>query len=509
MDSKLLLVKCITLLYTESHANQINASKGLVQKVIDTVKIPESSTEMDNGRELLISLFSTVRWMFDNCHDKPCDKTQLLQRLRLATRDDTYLYDAITDVIDQPLDESILKNLTLSYRSMLKDYVNDQLIKETITQAFKDSRYGTGEKTDYRNFVRELVGKLEPFTHDTVDEKHPSIVDSVSFDNDEDVKRLLRRSVEETSDMGTLVTGWQCVNRMLGESGGFKRGEMVVVGALQHNFKTGFTMNLFKHFALYNKPFMRDERKKPLLVHLSLENELADNVMWLYANLLENETGVECDIRNVDVDSAMTYIKKAMGVNGYHIEMMRLDPSKTSFYDIIDILTGFEAKGYEIHATICDYLSMVNRLGLDRTGPTGTEIRQLFRILRNFSQPRGITFITPHQLSTEAKALVRQGVDNFVKEIANKGYYEGSRQIDQEVDLELYVHKEIVNKVPYLTIQRGKHRKIKITPEKHLYTVLPFQPVGGICDDLGKDDTSRTSLGGSAASDGGADWFDV
>lgn len=97
----------------------------------------------------------------------------------------------------------------------------------------------------------------------------------------------------------------------------------------------------------------------------------------------------------------------------------------------------------------------------------------------------------------------------FVKEVANKGYWDSCKAIDQEVDLEIIIHKEIRNGSSYLAVQRGKHRKVKVTPEEHLYTVLPFQPVGGIPDDINGADRSLTHVGGrqNGNSEGEAEWW--
>jgi hypothetical protein len=91
---------------------------------------------------------------------------------------------------------------------------------------------------------------------------------------------------------------------------------------------------------------------------------------------------------------------------------------------------------------------------------------------------------------------VRQGIEDFVKEIEGKGYYDSCGTIDQEVDLELFIHIVKVNGESYLTVQRGKHRKVKPTPEKHRYFVLPFSPVGGVRDDVLGQDTARKHAGG-------------
>lgn len=509
MDSKLLLIKCITLLYRESELDHSSGSGDLCKSVIETIKIPETSVSMQSGREVVLGLRSTVHWMLDHT-EKKYDRTQLLQRVRINTKDDTYLYNAVTDGIAPLNDEEEIKQQILSYRKNLQDHLNSQQINSIVAKAFHRINIFSDEKADYQKLVRELYDQLEPYTHNIVETKHPSVVDTVDFEDDEGMVELLNRSKEELSTDGVLQVGWQGINRMLGRTRGIRRGEMVLVGALQHNFKTGFTLNLFKHLALYNTPYMRDPAKKPLLLHVSLENELTTNILWLYANLVENETGEACDVSTVDVKEAAAYVKKAMRVNGYHINMMRVDPNQHTYHDFADMVLKFEAEGYEVHAIVCDYLAMMNKGGLDRSGPTGSEIRDLFRRVRNFCAPRGIAFITPHQLSTEAKMLTRQGVDNFVQEIANKGYYDSSRTIDQEVDLEIMIHIEKVAGIgSYLTVQRGKHRGVQITPEEDLYCVLPFKDIGGILDDVNGPDTSMQSVGGRSMAEGGGEWFDV
>ena len=67
--------------------------------------------------------------------------------------------------------------------------------------------------------------------------------------------------------------------------------------------------------------------------------------------------------------------------------------------------------------------------------------------------------------------------------------------------MEIAIHIEKMNGKSYLTVQRGKHRKLGISPAKDLYTVLQFQPVGGgIPDDINGPDMSCRAVGGSAVS---------
>lgn len=511
MDPKLLLVKVITLLYKESLLGDATTqSSALVKTIIGTIKFPENGLDFDRSREAMQSLRATALWMCENPPDHQYDRTALLQRIRVNVGDDEGLYYAFEQGIEVVEDKDILKKQCLDLRFELRHYIDQSKIKEILKRASQQAMFNP-EAIDWKTFVRDIHAQLEPYTGSGAEDRLEGMVEEVDVSNFAAMTDLIARAQAETASEGILRLGWQGINRMTGDHLGLRRGETVVVGALQHNFKTGFVRNIFKQVALYNTPWMRDPTKKPCLVYISVEDDLQQAVLWFYANLKENETGEECDLSYFNVedpvekkrrmDEATRYIHERLTVNGYDIKMYRFNPSDMSFHTYFDLITRLEAEGFEIHLTVFDYLNMISKRGcLD--GPAGFATRDLFRRMRNFTSPRGITFVTPAQLSTEAKGLVRQGVEDFVKEIANKGYYDSCRTIDQEVDLEIYIHIVKVNGESFLTVQRGKHRKVKITPEKDLYCVLPFSPVGGIRDDLNGRDSSRKHPGGGALGSG-------
>lgn len=515
MDPKLLLVKMCTLLYKESvSSDKSRSSVEIVKQVIDTIKFPETGMDFDSTRETLHALRATAKWMCENPRDHIYDRGSLLQRIRLNASEDEILYLAFEQGIDGILDDDDLIRQIVGAHMELRDYLADLQVKEIIKKAYQRAHFNSGSATTGpRTIAREISALLEPFTAAGEDEHIDGLVYSFDISDDEKVFELFNRAAAETSSDGILKMGWQGLNRMTGDHCGFRRGETIVVGALQHNFKTGGTMNMFKHAALYNTPWMRDQKKKPCLVHISTENDPHINMMWLYQNLMENETGVECDlspfkdpdmeVRAAAIRAAGKYVHEKMTVNGYHIKMFRFDPSTTTFYSITDALDKLHQQGYEVHMLVLDYLNMCSKAGCVSNGPTGSDVRDLYRRVRNYTAPRGITFVTPHQLSTEAKALVRAGVEDFVKEIANKGYYDGCRTIDQEVDMEIYIHIEKHDGRSYLTFQQGKHRKAgKITKDADKYFVMPFHEFGGIRDDVNGADTSRRNIRGGAVGSG-------
>lgn len=488
MDAKLILVKVITLLYRESqNIDKTENSSELVKQILADLKLPEAILDTDKGRDTLIALRQTALWMANNPLSHEYVLSELLQRIRVNVGNDEHLLEAIMEGFVEIEDISEIKKLSLQLNQQLKAYVKQTEVTNVFKQASHKLLFSP-EEIDWNNFVGNFISQIEPFSTIT-DDKIDSEMDSVDFGNIESLKETLSKAQDEISSNGTMKTGIQALNRIFGDHGGFMRGESWVIGALQHNFKSGFLMTILKGLVNYNEPLMLDKKKKPLILFITLENSITQNVLWLYQSYKENETGEYCDIKNISIQEAAEYVNSKFTAKGYHVKMRRFNPTEFGYRDLFNVLLKYESEGYEIHALLIDYLNMMSKVGCVKD-TIGGDVRDLFRRIRNFTNSRKTLMITPHQLSSEAKNIVRSGADGFVKEIANKGYYDSCKLIDQEVDGEIYIHIEKVKGTPYLTVQRGKHRKVKITPEEDLYFILPFQEVGAIIDDVGQRDLS-------------------
>lgn len=83
--------------------------------------------------------------------------------------------------------------------------------------------------------------------------------------------------------------------------------------------------------------------------------------------------------------------------------------------------------------------------------------------------------------------MIRQGVpeDVLVKEISERGYHSGSKQLDQEMDVELYLHLFKHQRDTFLAVQRGKHKLPSILPDDLKYFLMRFPKHGmPIPDDI-------------------------
>jgi hypothetical protein len=494
MDPKLLLVKIVTLLFKESELHDPSVrSTDLVKMALNTIKLPESSGDFDRGRETIQAIRATILWMAENPSDYVYDRAALLQRIRVNVSDDESLYLAIEAGITPEEQSDYLKKQCILLRGELRNHIDSQAVKDLVKQ-FYQKAYFSLDGFDVRSMARDIMEKFEQYASTAEGQRVEGMLAEINLKDLAGSAHLMKSAQEEMSSAGIMKMGWQGMNRMMGDHDGLRRGECVVVGALQHNYKTGFTLSIFKQLAMYNTPYMKDPTKKPCLVHISTENELKMNVLWLYRNIKENETGQPVSLGEVDHAEAAAYVHEKLTATGYEIIMTRWDPSETSFQSHYDFISQLEADGYEVHAVVSDYLNMYNKRGCVQ-GAMGFEVRDLWRRMRNFHAPRGILFMSPHQLSPGAKALVRQNVEDFVKEIEGKGYYDSCSTIDQEVDLEIFIHIVKVGGESFLTIQRGKHRKITATRERDRYIVLPFQPVADIPDDFGKKEITMRQAG--------------
>jgi len=511
MDNKLLLVKGITLLYRESQfANALENSSALVRELITAIKVPEVNIGVDHERDILNALKSTALNMCDNPVTHQYEKTELLQRLKLNSGEDTELYEAIRSGIETELSEAQLKKACLNIKKSLQAQFRDQKIHEIISKASYKFKFEREKIINMNQFVSEVCAQLEPFQVDS-NKKDPAMIGSVNAGNEQEMINVFTDIKQQAEGSNIYRTGFQGLNRAL--DGGFRPGEEWVFGALQHNYKTGMSLAVFMDVALYNMPVLKDPTKKAALVRISFEDQLSMNFQFMFQRLKGIEAKkfgrtitskeMQLIIQSTSEQEMAAYVSSQLASNGFHCFFYHVNPSMWTYRDLCNLVLQIEAEGYEVQLVQTDYLLKLPTTGCDGTA-AGEPLRNMYERVKNFMAARGIIFQTPHQLSTEAKMRIREGRTGFVQELPGGGFYAGCKQLDQVVDGELFQHIEKVNGKSYLTIQRGKHRKdqVKMTPIEHLYFVLEFDPVFGLLPDVDGPDTTRKKIGGGVVGSG-------
>lgn len=501
MNQDLLLVKCITLLYLEGNIEGIESSADVVRTVLEDLQLPELVVGVDTEKEKILSLKATAIALMGQDKDNPIGTTELLQRLRVDCKYDDRLYDSLAQSISKVMEPEQTKRVILSMRRTINEFLKEKEIGKLIKDASMEFGFRREKIKDMRSFVSDLCSRLEKYHVLEENQRDPALIADCSTDDADSMDRAYAEVCK--SDAARMRTGWQGVNEML--QGGFGRSEQWVLGALQHSYKTGFTLTLTKQLAIYNTPIMRNPAKKPLIMRISFEDTLPANMRFLYKNIVLNETGQlppDEFINSKDNIRVMRdHVIEKTSINGYAIKMYQVNPSDWGYRDLQNLVMQEEAAGYEVHVCIVDYLSVMSLKGCD-VEAAGHALRDLYKRTRNFFVERNILFMTPHQLSTDAKMLIREGRNDFVKQLEGRGYYAGSKQIDQVVDGELFMHIEKLNGRAYLTLFRGKQRNVEAIDDAKKYVVLPFPVVGPIPDDIGKARIDLKKVGGGAVGSG-------
>ena len=100
MDEKILIIKCIILLYKETILKDNNHSKDIVRTVIDSIKQPELAFGLAGDKEITNNLRNVALQLLNDT-DHELDKEDLLQTLRICTLSNDKLFKIIEDGINK------------------------------------------------------------------------------------------------------------------------------------------------------------------------------------------------------------------------------------------------------------------------------------------------------------------------------------------------------------------------------------------------------------------------
>ncbi len=382
MNDRLLLAKAISLLYRESQLkDNVERSADLVRTTVNSIKISEVGVGINTDREIVSSLKTTALDMCSQSFDHEFDLNILMQRIKINVLNDDKLYKAIAQGVEPDLSEKSLKKTILNLRKSISNHFRELQIVDLVSKASHKLRFERDSINDINQFLSEFIVQLEPLQI-VSDTKDPAVMDDVDIGDDTSMNRIFNDVHKLNNGSKIYKTGWQDVNEMC--QGGFRPGETVVIGALQHKYKTGFSLSLFAQLALFNKPHTEDLEKKPLLLRVSFEDPLVNNLQFLYQYLKYNETNERVYIKDITVEEMSNYVKTRLQVNGFHIKLIRVDPNQWSYKALFNKIIELESQGYNVECLMIDYLSQLNKLGCTHTGITGSEVGDLLSRVRNF-----------------------------------------------------------------------------------------------------------------------------
>ena len=462
MDKLIVLTNMIILLLKSK--DELTVSLG--NKLLESLK---SKTKAFNTGDIIKDLAGIIETLIGNDVDDVDGFIDNLN-LTLSNRQD------ILNMIKKYKQEDVSKNNNL--KKYLIKTVNDYLKKEEMINMLQLNLFRVKTAASFTAIEKNLSDMITTFQklNSLKKEDDTGVVEEVDIDaeDSEALSNVVERIKNKRDDKYIYKTGWECIDNMI--QGGYRLGEFTTFAGLQHNYKTGFTLTAFTQIVTLNKPIVRFEDKKPLAVLFSLEDENENVFEFIYKYLkITYDNEVIKDFSNIDSKQIVSYIREKLKQQGWSVKIIRMDPNDITWFDLKRKMEIYQLEGYDLQVVFVDYLSQIRKDGLAQ-GPAGSDLKDLFKKARNFANINKLMFGTPHQLSTDANQLLRNQLPplEFVKYIANRNYYDGSKRIAQEIDLELYVHIATKDKKPVLTVQRGKHRGHPNIDESKKYALLEF-----------------------------------
>jgi hypothetical protein len=447
--------------------------------------------KVDNNNDVAFTGHNKLKELKEYVLELLADKTKeyekevMLQRLKLLLETDTKLYEAVEQGILPDYDTGVNKRVVVNIVKALNNHYKDVKIGEILHKASYELKFNRAKIPDVTEFIGDMIAQLEPLQM-RVTAKDPAIIDETDITDEEHLTDMFSRVKKHTEGVGVFRTGFKGANEMM--QGGLRRGEYVQVTGLPHKYKTGWLLTMLAQIALFNSPdpIKVDPEapaesvatKRPLLAYFCFEDDSVNNLQFLY-QYLKMEEGIkvtQADLSAIDEIEAGKYVKKRLSATGFHVKIVRIDPTKWTYKDIFNKVIEYEAQGYEVQYLFLNALYHIPTTGCISTGAIGTDRRDQIRRVLNFCASKNIGVMSPHQMSNDAKEKLRMGVSDvaLLKEVAEKGYYEGSKQLDQELSLDLYIHLVPHKGKTYLAVQRGKHRLPTNIPEYKKFFLLPF-----------------------------------
>ena len=366
-------------------------------------------------------------------------------------------------------------------------------LREALSDGYYIMEAYGADPTTVMEKMTEHIMKLEGLI-DKGDIGDKLIVDECDLGDLDKIEELMTTVKDQMSGKSVWKTGWVFFNDMMGGFG-IKFGSFAMISALPFRNKTGFTLSLFRHLCTYNAPILPEGHEfktprdaKQLMIRFSAEDDLDDNIKYMYKDIMLNIHGKTVDLSKVSIKKAAKLIQETYEKTGFHVKLIRVNPSNTTYKDIIILIQRQEALGYDVRLIMFDYLAMITTQGCDRSGPMGADLQDMFKRVRNYFSAKNITFITPHQLSSTALRRLDDDLTDrtFLNNIYESGYYKGCSTLHQEPDIEIFVHIIAADTGSYLHVRRGKLRGGDAIPESHKSYYAKFPVVGPIMDDNSK-----------------------
>lgn len=493
MNDLLVLVKILSALYQAKKLKDNNLITELVETLEELPKPNPDVFQQDKAtRE---SIRATIEWLLKQPNDEPIIKSLLMQRVELFCKNDESLKKTIEAGLEDCADDELTRKLVYKHVTEVRMSGETEAFQKKFKAAIRDFYFKElheMKKEDWGN----LVDMIQERQNEIYEERQSEIVHTITSGTPESFFDIIEMAKKENSKQGILRLGLQALNKALSPDGGLRRSKMYLINALTNRGKSLTMAHILFSVGMYNEPLLRNKAKIPTLLMDSSEDTMDLIIMRMYKLAIESEGAYDKAFQTSEKEDIVQTIINCFKRNGWFLIVNQIEANKDSMQHMFDRVRALEMKGHEIIWYGYDYLGLVP---IDKIpGESKSDKLQiLFRRVRSFMIARGICFVTPHQLSPEAKKMLKEADDEsevyFAREAAGKSLTETSTKITNEVDVEITIHVAKTNTRNYWTFCIGKQRGEGCDPGDR-FAIYDIDPVVGLKHDINTKPGFRRSL---------------
>lgn len=498
MSNLLILVKILTALYQAKNLKDRNLVSELEDLLNSIPETPKDAFRQD--RKLEQKVQSIINWVLEQSEDEIIIKSMLAQQCNDFSKDAPETKESILSGLEEFKDEDAARRFVFKHIKDIRKVLKNNDFNDKFKRKLKDFHFGdlsTLPKNEWLALAELINEKIA----NESDERAGEIVNTVNSDDAVGLLDIINQAKAECGVDGVIVTPFQGLNEALEPDYGLKRGKVYLVNALTNRGKSFTIGHLMAGVALYNKPKLRDKSKIPTVVLDSAEDtlDLILNRMFKLFYVTKYDLAPDDPIKDIFSSTAEEVVELIAGTfkeNGWRLIINHIEANQDNYSALCARVRKLERSGHEIIIYFYDYLAMMELDGM--TGDTkGDKLQMLYRKTRSFFISRGVCFVTPHQLSPDAKRYLRESDDEseiyFAKDVAGKSMTETSTKITNEVDKEITIHVAKTDIKSYWTYAVGKSRGEGCAPIKR-FGIYDIDPKFGLKHDIATKPKFRRNL---------------
>lgn len=408
-----------------------------------------------------------------------------------AFRDCAHQFDELKNLLtpSEPVTDGRIKVLFNRVKRWITWMRGDRKMRKMMIDLRRAGSEGDDDRQQalLEKLLKDAESLRGDFSQDDLVPDENEVVEEIDMSDPKSIMRAL--NVQQKKDNGARIRfGLQGFNRMFGPRRSAKYGEMFGVAARSHNYKSGLLMDMTRWICTLNTPPDLNGLK-PLVLFISLENEVQENLQDWYKKLYVN--AYRKDPADLSDEEIVEYVVQRFNEKGFRLLAKRRMGDTFSYHDY-EALVEEEEKKYngKVVATILDYITLCHRLPEDSAHNDAVQLQMLANRFHNHGNHHGIFMATGLQLDTAASQLAASGKHNIVKQY-NESHLADAKGLMRELDILFFCNLEKNHHgMTYLTLAWHKNRYEHHTLSEDKYTAYRFDPAFGILDDVDGPDNS-------------------